>query len=174
MSADVKQACYTHPVPEATESVSTAVLIGAPVSVVWEAVWAPETARIVDPAHVVYAGHVTGTPEREVGEMQYSIRRWADGRLTAAVYVVSDLAYQQSALIKHVGPPYAQTHHLFTPTAGGTRLEMACRWPEIELKDRRQDVRSVISEHLQGIADGYKTMIEEAAQLPGRPAPEPG
>jgi hypothetical protein len=174
MPADVKQACYTHPVPEATESVSTAVLIGAPVGVVWEAVWAPETARIVDPAHVIYAGHVSGTPEREVGEMQYSIRRWPDGRLTAAVYVVSDLAYQQSALIKRVGPPYAQTHRLLAPTPGGTRLEMAWRWPEAELKDRRQDVRSVISEHLQEIADGYKTMIEEAAERPSRPARERG
>jgi len=173
---DVRQACSARPAAGAYGGASAEVLIGAPLGVVWEAVWSPETSRSLNPTLVAYAGRVPGTPQREVGEMQYCICR-ADGRLTADVHVVSEFAYQQSALTQRVGPPHTQVLHRFAPVAGGTRLTLTFRWPEGTLKADNQDVRYSLTELLQKNANGYRAIIERSAGATspgGRPPRQPG
>ncbi len=162
---DVRQACSLRPAAAAYDSVSAETLISAPLGVVWEAVWAPETSRSLHPALVAYAGHVPGTPQREAGEMQYCICRNADGRLTADVHVVSEFAYQQSALTQRVGPPHTQVLHLFAPTGRGTRLTLTLRWPEGTLREDNQEVRRSLTELMQRNANGYRAIIEKSARV---------
>jgi hypothetical protein len=166
MPEDVRQACSAGPAPAvaAYDSVSAEALISAPLGVVWEAVWSPETSRSLNPALVAYAGRVPGTPPQQAGEMQYCICRHADGRLTADVHVVSEFAYQQSALTQRVGPPRTQVLHLFAPEAGGTRLTLTLRWPAGTLREDSQDVRRSLTELMQTNANGYQVIIEASAR----------
>jgi hypothetical protein len=163
MPKDVRQACSARPATAAYYSVSADTLIEARLGVVWEAVWSPETSRNLNPELVVYAGHVPGTPPREAGEMQYYICRKADGRLTADVHVVSEFAYQESALMQRVGPPYTQVLYQFAPVAGGTRLTLTLRWPQGTLRAYEQGVRRGLTELVQKNADGYRAVIGKSA-----------
>jgi hypothetical protein len=160
----VRLACSARPETEACGSVSATALIGAPLDVVWEAVWSPETSRGLNPALVAFAGHVPGTPQREVGEMQYCICRNADGRLTADVHIVSEFAYQRSVLTQRVGPPPTQVLHQVAPADGGTRLTLTLRWPEGLLPEDDPGIRPRLAEHLQQNADGYRAIIEQSAR----------
>jgi len=126
---DVRQACWAVPAAGSYDSVSATALIRAPLDVVWEAVWSPETTRLLDPA-VVASGIVPGTPERAAGELQYSIRYQADGRITGCVLLVRELADQHSTLTESVSPLHAQVHHLVTPAADGVHLTLTTRWPQ--------------------------------------------
>jgi hypothetical protein len=163
MPADLQRACSTRPPLKRPERVSATVLINAPVGPVWEAVWAPDTVRIIDPEHVAHAGHVPGTPQREVGEMQYFVRGHARDRFTAAVHLVTELAEERSAVTRHIGPPHDETHHLFTPVPGGTRLELACRWSAHGSTTGGKNTAASMAKNLQEMADGYKTLIEKSA-----------
>jgi hypothetical protein len=164
MPEDVRQACAARPAAAAYDSVSAEALISAPLDVVWEAVWSPETSRSLNPALVACAGRVPGTPQQQAGEMQYCICRNADGRLTADVHVVSEFAYQQSALTQRVGPPRTQVLHLFAPVAGGTRLTLTLCWPAGTLREDSQDVRRSLTELMQNNANGYQAIIEASAR----------
>ena len=97
--ADVQQACDARPPWKATDSVSASVLIAAPLDVVWEAVWSP--ARLGD--GMLASGQVPGTPVQEPGEMQYFIRRAADGHLVLATEIVREVSYRHSALTQKSG-----------------------------------------------------------------------
>lgn len=163
MPEDVRQACSARPAAATYHSVSSDALISAPLGVVWETVWSPETSRNLNPALVAYAGHVPGTPQREAGEMQYYVCRKGDGRLTADLHVVSELAYQQSALMQRVGPPYTQVLYLFAPEAGGTRLTLSLRWPGGTLRAYDQGVRRGLMELVQKNANGYQAIIGKPA-----------
>jgi hypothetical protein len=145
----------------APAEVSASALIDAPAALVWGAVHNPGSQVLFDPEHFVDAGHVPGTPISEVGEMQYSIARDADGRLSPTVIVVSELAGQQSARTVLVAPGRHETLHEVTPTPDGTELRLTHRWPArrkgLEAEKRRQ------AERLAASLDGYKALIEKAA-----------
>lgn len=160
MPAYVRRAFADRPALEVTDGVSAAVLIAAPLGVVWEAVWAPETLRLVEPGWVV-GGQVPGTPEQEVGEMQYFICRGADSQLTLNVLIVRELSYQHSALTENVSQRHVQTHHLVTPEAGRTRLELTHRWAKAAMTVYGEQLRNVMSESVQTMVNGYKSAIEE-------------
>lgn len=166
MPADMQRACSARPLLKRPGHVSAAVQINAPAAAVWEVVWAPESARRIDPGNVADAGHVPGTPEREVGEMQYTVRRHPGDRLTAAVHVVRELTQQRSALTQHIGPPHDETLHLVTPVRGGTQLELTCRWPARAFRAAGRNAMATVEKNLQAMAERYKAIIEES---PGPP-----
>lgn len=162
MPAQMQQRCSFRPPLDRPQQVSAAVLINAPVEAVWEMVWAPETGRLAEPEAVAYAGHVPGTPQREVGEMQYTVQRNPDDRFLLAVYVVRDLEAGRSAVTQHLGPPYDETFHVLTPVPGGTRLELTHRLSERAARTYGKKVVATLGESLQATADGYKRVIEAA------------
>ena len=145
--------------------VTTAVagLIAAPAEQVWEAIYAPDTLSIALPEEVLCGGHVPGTPERQVGEMQYEIARNADGQLWPSVSVVTDLVPGHSALVQNTGPSHGELYHLLTPVEEGTRVEMVLRLPARSLKrSRREDVMHSAATQLLTILNAYKAVIEES------------
>lgn len=159
MPIDVRQACATRQRLVAPKAISVTTQISAPAAAVWEAMWTPANACLVNAQYVDYAGLVPGTPERQLGAMHYVLHRHADGRIVVGVYVVRELADRQSALTQHVGPPHAETTYLLTPTEEGTRLELTIRMRQRQLKAQARHGHPV-GEQLQAIANGLGTVIE--------------
>lgn len=142
---------------------AVAGLIAAPPEQVWEAFYAPETLSIARLENVLCGGRVPGTPERQVGEMQYEITRDADGKLWPSVSVVTELVPGHSALVQSTGPSHGELYHLLTPVEEGTRVEMTWRLPARVLKrSRREDAMRSAATQLQTILDAYKAVIEES------------
>ena len=90
-----------------------------------------------------------GTPEREVGELQDFVHRHADGRTAAAVHLVTELVERHSVVTQHAGPPRDQTYHLIAPAPGGTRLELASRWPARASKSGGKNTAADVAGRLQ-------------------------
>lgn len=141
MPARMQQNCSAPRLLKKPVQVSAAAVIHAPAGAVWEAVWAPESSRLMNPGQVAYAGHVPGTPQRRAGEMQYHVHRHPDERFTAQVSVVTELVEGVSAVTQSFAPPHVEVYHLVTPVADGTRLELAYRWPARAEKPRRRTSR---------------------------------
>jgi len=139
--------------------VSAAAVIHAPTAAVWETVCAPESLRLMNPGNVAYAGHVPGTPERKAGYMQYVVYRHPDGRFTASLSVIMELAEGVSAVSQGVAPPHIKLHHLITPVADGTRLELECRWSGPAPRSVTADAARQLAEAVEG----YKALIEKPA-----------
>jgi hypothetical protein len=150
---------------ELKKPVTTTVagLIAAPPEQVWEAIYAPDTLSIALPKDVFCSGRVPGTPEQQVGEMQYEITRDADGKLSPSFSVVTELIPGHSFLTRSTGRSHGELHHLLTPVAEGTRVELAWRLPAKVLKrSHREDVMHSTATVLQSILNGYKAVIEES------------
>lgn len=162
MPADMQRACAAGPRLANAEHAAAEVVIHASADAVWEVLWAPESAHIADPDHIVHAGHVPGAPLRQAGELQYFIHRHPDDRFTCAVCVIREFTEKRWAVTQQVGPPHTQTHHAVTPVPGGTRLELACHWPANAAEATGQSAAHA-AVGLQAVADRYKTMIEESA-----------
>ena len=163
MPANMREKCSAPRRLKKPVQVSAATVVHAPAAAVWEAVWAPESSRLMNPAHVACAGHVPGTPERRAGEMQYYIHRRPDERFTAQVSVVTELVEGVSAVAQSLAPPHAEVCHLVTPVADGTRLELACRWPARVDKTAGKNMAAGVARGLQEMVEGYKALIEEPA-----------
>jgi hypothetical protein len=150
---------------ELKDPVTTAVaaLIAAPPEQVWEAFYAPETLSIALPEHVLCGGRVPGTPERQVGEIQYQIERDADGKLRPSVVVVTELVPGHSALAQSTVPRGGEIYHLFTPAAEGTRAELVWRVPAGGMKMSRLEPRMhSAAADLRATLNAYKARIEES------------
>jgi len=160
MPIDVRQACSARQRLRAPEAISVTAQIRASAPAVWEALWTPENARLVNAQYVDYAARVPGTPERQLGAMTYFLHRHADGRIAAGVYVVREFADRQSALLSYVGPPHAETTYLLAPTEEGTRLELTIRMRHRHLTALARHGHPV-GEQLQATANGLKTFVEE-------------
>ncbi|MFB9833183.1 hypothetical protein [Actinoallomurus acaciae] len=142
---------------------AVAGLIAAPPEQVWEAIYAAGTLSVALPEDVLCGGRVPGSPERQVGETQYQITRDADGKLCPSFSVVTELVPGHSFLAQSTGPSHGELHHLLTPVAEGTRVEMTWRLPARVLKrSRREDVMHSAATVLQAILDAYKAVIEES------------
>lgn len=170
MSAAMRQA-MTAPVSlrEPMEASAAVVVDGAP-SAVWEAVWDPASARLIDPERVAWSGHVPGTPVREVGEMQYFVRRLPGGRLRASVCTVTELAYGHRAVTRCMCGRH-ETVHVITPVPGGTRLELTERWPARAMPGgvgARALLEKIRAEQRQ-TAEGLRALIEGRAPVAGPP-----
>lgn len=139
--------------------VSAAAVIHAPTAAVWETVCAPESLRLMNPGSVAYAGHVPGTPERNAGYMQYVVYRHPDERFTASLSVIMEQAEGVSAVSQGVAPPHIKLHHLITPVADGSRLELECRWSG----PAPRSVTADAARQLQEAVKGYKALIEKPA-----------
>jgi Polyketide cyclase / dehydrase and lipid transport len=160
MPIDVRQACSVRQRLRAPEVISVTAQISAPAAAVWEAMWMPDHASLVNAHYVDYAARVPGTPERQLGAMTYSLHRHADGRIAAGVYVVRELTDGQSALMQLVGPPHAEMTYLLTPAGEGTRLELTVRMRHRQLEALARHGHPV-DEQLQATANGLKTVVEE-------------
>jgi uncharacterized protein YndB with AHSA1/START domain len=144
---------------------AVAGLIAAPPEQVWEAFYAPETLRIARLENVLCGGRVPGTPERQVGEMQYEITRHADGKLWPFVSVVTELVPGHSSLAQSTGLWRVEMYQLLTPVAEGTQVELGLHLPARGLKrSRREDVMHSAPTQLQTILNAYKAVIEESPE----------
>jgi uncharacterized protein YndB with AHSA1/START domain len=160
----ILQVCSARmPLDEPTE-VSAAVLINAPAAAVWEAVRAPESIRLIDPEHVVYAGHVPGSPEHEAGEMRVFVRRHREDRFSASIQVVQEVTSEHTTVTQDLAPPYAELVHTLTPAEDGTRLELTCRWPARAYQSGAK-TGAGMAEHMRAMADGYQAMIETPGSI---------
>jgi len=171
MSAEMRDACAGFELPKKIGEASASTVINADAGAVWATVWAPDASRLVDPETVVWAGTVPGTPERAVGELQCTVHRHDDGRITASVYVVKELAEGRRALTQRIGHPDTEMLTLLTPVPEGTRLELTARWPAPTVrKTYATAAADTVATHLQETADAYKEHIEKAAGTPSRHA----
>jgi uncharacterized protein YndB with AHSA1/START domain len=161
----LQSACSPRAPLASPAEVSASTLVRAPIDQVWQAVYAPESALLKEPGRVVCAGHVPGTPTRQVGEMQYFVRREDDGRLWASACVVTELPRQYSAVTAGIAPPHIETLHLVTPAQQGTQLQLTTRYPAGIAK--RETVKRQLADLVQASVDGYKRLIETA----DRPGP---
>lgn len=128
MMTQIREKCSVPRPLKNPMQVSAAAEIHAPAGAVWEAIYAPESLRLMKPGQVAYAGHVPGTPERNAGGMQYVVYRHPDERFTASVSVVTEVVEGVSAVSQGIVSPHAMVRHLLTAVAYGTRLELECRW----------------------------------------------
>lgn len=130
------------------------------------------------PRTAICAGRVPGTPQRQAGEMPYVIVRHADGRLTASVSMVRELAEGRSVLAQRLEPPHYEVQYRVEPAPGGTRLELTMCWPDAPVTDKGEQLRSRLAQALQETASAYQAAIEPGGTgrtVPGRrerPAPQ--
>jgi hypothetical protein len=158
MGSGLRAACSPRAPLASPAEASASALIMAPIGEVWQAIYAPESALLIDPRHMVRAGQVPGTPTRQVGEMQYFVIRQDDGRLRAEACVVTELTDQHSALTATIAPPHSEVLHLVTPAPQGTQLQLTFRWPA----NRRPARARHMADWAQAQVDGYKKLIENA------------
>jgi len=171
MSAEMRDACAGFELPKKIGEASASTVINASANSVWETVWSPDSSRLVDPETVVWAGTVPGTPQRAVGELQYTVYRHDDDRFTATVYLVKELAEGRRAVTQRIGHPDTEMVWLLTPVAEETRLELTARWPAPTVrKTHATTTADTVATHLQETADAYKEHIEKAAGTPSRGA----
>ena len=167
MSAEMRDVCAGFELPKKTGQASASAVISAEPGAVWETVWAPDSSRLIDPETVVWAGTVPGTPQRSVGELQYTVHRHDDDRFTAIVDVVKELAEGRRAVTQRIGHPDTERLLLLTPVAEGTRLELTARWPAPTVrKTHAEQTADTVATHLQETAEAYKEHIEKAAGTP--------
>ena len=162
MPADVQRACAARPSLQAPQSVSASVRIAAPLRVVWDAVWSPQTVWPFDDPSLVTCGHVPGTPMQEPGEMQYFVSRKGDGQLDLRTIFVREMAYQRSATTHTVLPPHDEMSYLLTAEIDATRLDLAARWDEAAIADDPRIARSHKAEFVRSAAGRYKSAIEKS------------
>ena len=167
MSAEMRDVCAGFELPKKTGQASASAVISAEPGAVWQTVWAPDSSRLIDPETVVWAGTVPGTPQRSVGELQYTVQRHDDDRFTAIVNVVKELAEGRRAVTQRIGHPDTERLLLLTPVAEGTRLELTARWPAPTVrKTHAEQTADTVAMHLQETAEAYKEHIEKAAGTP--------
>lgn len=148
------------PLRKPLEASAVVVIDGAP-GAVWATVWDPVSSALLGPKRVVWAGHVPGTPLREVGEMQYFVSCAPGGRFTASVIMVTELADGHRAVTRLFGAPH-ETVHVITPVSGGTRLELAARFSARATHgnaEARQLLETMRAE-MRRSAEGYQSLIE--------------
>lgn len=161
----LRAACSPRAPLASPAEVSASALIRAPIGRVWQAVYAPESAILIDPGHVICAGQVPGTPASQVGEMHYFVGRRDDGRLVAAADVVIELTDEHSALAASIGPRRIEALNLVTPAPRGTQLQLSYRWPASTWpsdKAKNQAVKQQMAEVVHVQVDRYKKLIENA------------
>jgi hypothetical protein len=167
MSGEMRDICAGFELPKKTGQASASAVINADPGAVWETVWATDSSRLIDPETVAWAGTVPGTPQRSVGELQYTVNRHPDDRFTADVYLVKELDEGRRALTQRIGHPDTEMLLLLTPVAEGTRLELTARWPAPTVrKTYATEAADTVAKHLQETADAYKEHIEKAAGTP--------
>lgn len=140
-------------------AVSASALIAAPPAAVWDVVYAPESYMRTD-ADIAAAGVVPGTPSRQAGELQYFVRKNADGWHTTEVIAVTELNPGRSALTANITSSNDEIYHLITPQAPGTRLELTHRWPGNIPGSKSKASRRAAADALQRNVNGYRDLIE--------------
>lgn len=167
MPAEMREVCAGFELPKKIGEASASAVINADAGVVWGTLWAADAAQLVDPETFVWAGTVPGTPQRAVGELQYTVHRHPDDRFAAVVHVVKELADKQRAVTQRIGSPDTEMLYVLTPVAEGTRLELTARWPApVVRKTYATQAADTIATHLQAMADAYKDSIEKAVSPP--------
>jgi len=160
LPAGVREACAVRRLPGQTAQASGAVLVNADAGAVWETVRAPETARLIDPDNVAWAGHVPGSPQRAPGEMQYCVMREPEDRFTARVTIARELT-EGRAVTQRLGSPRMEVRQRVRPDDGGTRLELTTRWEAgLFTKSTTAAAADDFARQMQERAEAYKAVIE--------------
>lgn len=156
------QACTRRELLRDPAQESASLLIRAPVSRVWEIVCAPESLLQADPQRALGGGRVPGTPSGQPGDMRYYIHGdpAGDGRITGSVYVLAAAEEQRSALAVQLSAPHFEVLHTLAPDPGGTRLELAYRWPARTPRKSREALRRLMAAEVLATASGYRDLAE--------------
>jgi hypothetical protein len=158
MPANVHKQCLALPTLEDPQTASADVLIDAPVDVVWEVVWAPQTSCLLGSEPPVYADTVPGTPARAVGEMQYSIYQ-RDESFLGMCHAVTEISIGRTAMVQAISPPHEQMYHVLSPEGSGCRFTLTARYGGEALDEAAYNAGAA---RLQAMAGEYKTLIERA------------
>ena len=81
---------------------SVTIVLPAPAAEVWDLLWDPAQAALLDPDHELGVG-VPGTPVQDVGELRLMTSRDVDGRRTAHLIEVVDLEPGRRAITECTG-----------------------------------------------------------------------
>lgn len=114
-------------------------------------------AALVEP---VCYGQVPGSPDG-LGAMRYAIFPGSGGRLHGRVTVIRELLPERSITLRRVGPPGEETSYHLAPAPGGTRLELALRWPA---KAWQEGLPQRLTDRLQARARRWQELIEQPDQ----------
>jgi hypothetical protein len=164
--APIWKACADLPRLVSPQGTSTAVLIGAPPDLVWQAIRAPGIpADPRQPYTAICAGLIPGAPERQPGELRYVIVRHAEGPLIGTVSMVRELTEGRSVLAQRLEPPHHEMQYLLEPAPGGTRLQLTMCWPDAPVTDKGEELRSHLTQSLQHAASAWQAAIEGTAHL---------
>lgn len=137
---------------------SAEVLIAASPDAVWQAIGSLTGMRAALDA--VCCGQVPGSPDG-LGAMRYAIIRGSEGQLHAAVSAVREVRPERSVTVRRVGPPGEESSYHLTPASGGTRLELATRWPA---KAWHEGLAQNLTGVLQARAGRWRELIEQQDQ----------
>jgi hypothetical protein len=161
MTAAMRQA-LTNPAPprKPVQVSATVVIAGAPATV-WATIRDP--ARSLYPESAVAEGHVPGTPQGEVGEFQYAIRRRPDGRFVVFVHEITELIEERRAVTRSIGSARAEMIYLLAPAPQGTQLELIFRWPKRTPRGRASTDKTLkqVSTALREDAEQYRALVEQ-------------
>jgi len=138
-------------------NVSAEVLIGASPNAVWQAIRSLTGLRAA--VEAVCCGQVPGSPDGR-GAMRYAIFG-SGARLHATVSVVRELLPERSVTLRRVGPPGEESSYRLASATGGTRLELAVRWP---VKAWREGMPQTLTDVLQARARRWQELIEQPDQ----------
>ena len=144
--------------PKDPFTVETAVTISAPHTTLWQAVRSGEANRLA--AQAAYGGHVPGTPGQRPGALSYAIVRQPDGRLPAALTRVCEIDEGTSVMWRRAGPPHDELRCVLRPEGSSTQLKLNLWWPQLPASATREQMTSVMTEHLRTRAQRYKALIE--------------
>lgn len=134
---------------------SAEVLIAASPNAVWQAIGSLAGLRAA--LEAVCCGQVPGSPDG-LGAMRYAIFSDSGGRLRATVSVVRELLPERSVTLRRVGPPGEESSYRLAPASGGTRLELALRWPA---KAWQEGLPQRLTDVLQARARHWRELIEQ-------------
>jgi hypothetical protein len=139
-------------------AVSADVLIAASPNAVWQAIGSLTGLRVA--LQAVCCGQVPGSPDG-LGAMRYAIIPGSGGQLHTMVSVVRELLPERSVTLRRVGPPGEESSYHLTPASGGTRLELAARWPA---KAWQEGLPQQLTDVLQARARRWRELIEQQDQ----------
>lgn len=133
--------------PKDPFTAETAVTISAPSTTVWRAVRSGEANRLA--AQAAYGGHVPGTLGQRLGALSYAIVRQPDGRLPAALTRVCEIDEGTSIMWRRAGPPHDELRCALRPEGSTTQLKLTLWWPQLPASATREQMTSVMIEHLR-------------------------
>lgn len=147
--------------PRRPMTVAATMWIAAPPERVWELVSAPEVGCGGRPGHVVCAGRLPGTPQRQVGELRYDVIRLSDKRLSPCVSAVTELVPSHRIVVQNTAPALGEMRYTVSPMGEGTTLSVEARFPASTVRrSLREYAKHRVAAGLRAELEHCKAVIE--------------